>query len=63
MTKSLFLYYIGPIANVYNFCITDVKKGLAGVGLISFDERIGVPLLEKGKRTVVCSGACQYMYC
>lgn len=47
--KTLFLYYIGPIANLYNFCITDVKKGLAGVGLISYDERIGVPLLEKGK--------------
>lgn len=30
-------------------CVTDVKKGLAGVGLISIDDRIGVPLLEKGK--------------
>lgn len=37
-----------PIPKTYDGdFFEDVKKGLAGVGLISFDERIGVPLLEK----------------
>ncbi|XP_061162410.1 protein strawberry notch homolog 1-like [Saccostrea echinata] len=37
-----------PIPTTYDGdFMADVKKGLAGVGLISLDDRIGVPLLEK----------------